>query len=469
MDFLISTGGLLIGLLVLIALVFLFDRFHRKNEKLLAENERLKKQLAHSLEVAEKAEATADTKELFLATMSHEIRTPLNCINGLSEILITSDPRPDQLEYLNTITQSTDALLNILTNVLDYTKINAGSFEIQATRFSLSHVIEEVHTLFKEEASRKDIVFECNHNDDDKELQVICDRNCLRQALVNLVSNAIKYTDQGHIQLEVFYRHYTTNGTKNQYEVAIQVADTGIGIDPAKRNELFKPFHQLVDSKTRKYEGTGLGLSISKFMVEKGLGGTINYEPSESGGARFNIRFFAEGFVTKKETLGSKLSSRSLLKTSLSKNLFVLDVLVVDDNTLNCITMKAILEKMGHRADFATDGLKAQEQLVQKPYNLIFMDIMMPNVDGIEATQAIRSGACGPEYVNIPIVATTAFANVGDGQKFLDAGMNYYLSKPVIPDAIRAILTETGRQIQKGEQPKAPAARPPKPKARPTA
>lgn len=386
--------------------------------------------------------------------MSHEIRTPLNCINGLSEILISSDPRPDQRDYLKTITQSTDALLAILTNVLDYTKINAGRFEISPTRFSLSEVIDEVHTLFKEEASRKDIIFECNHNED-KELQVICDRNCLRQALLNLVSNAIKYTDQGHIQVEVFYQRYSTEGSKTQYEVALQVADTGIGVDPKKRDELFKPFHQLVESKTRKYEGTGLGLSISKFMVEKGLGGAINYEPSDMGGARFNIRFIAEGFVTKKETVGQNLSAASLRKTSLSKNLFVLNVLVVDDNALNCITMKAILEKMGHNADFATDGQKALDQLKVKRYDLIFMDIMMPNVDGIEATEAIRNGECGDEYLNIPIVATTAFANAGDRQRFLDAGMNYYISKPVDPDEMREILTETGRQIQKGEPPKA--------------
>jgi len=457
MDFLLSTNGLL--LIVLIALViFFFDLLYRSREKLRAENDRLTKQLIKANKIAEQAKGAADTKEFFLATMSHEVRTPLNCINGLSEILMNSDPRPDQYEYLKTITQSTDALIAILTNVLDYTKINAGRFETTPTRFKLSEVINEVHTLFSEQASRKDIIFECNHNED-KELQVLCDRNCLRQALLNLVSNAIKYTEHGYIQVEVFFRRYSSEGSKNQYEIALQVADTGIGVPQEKRDELFKPFHQLVESKTRKYEGTGLGLSISKFMVEKGLGGTINYEPSELGGARFSIRFIAEGFMTKKETVGQQLSSGTLLKTSLSKNLFTLNVLVVDDNALNCITMKAILEKMGHYADFATDGLKAQEQLKSKPYDLIFMDIMMPNVDGLEATEAIRNGVCGQEYVNIPIVATTAFANAGDRQRFLDAGMNYYLSKPVDPDEMRRILTETGRNLKK-ETPVAPPTPP---------
>lgn len=457
MDFLLSMNGLL-GVLALIFVVLGFDILYRGREKLRAENERLNQKLNEARNTAKQSQVVADTKELFLATMSHEIRTPLNCINGLSEILLTSDPRPDQRQYLKTITQSTDALLAILTNVLDYTKINAGKFEISPTRFSLSEVIDEVHTLFKEEASRKDIIFVCNH-DEERDLQVICDRNCLRQALLNLVSNAIKYTDQGHIQVEAFYRHYATRGSKNQYEVALQVADTGIGVDPKMRGQLFKPFHQLVESKTRKYEGTGLGLSISKYMVEKGLSGAINYEPNDAGGSRFNIRFIAEGIVTKKNTVGQNLSSASLLKTSISKNLFALNVLVVDDNALNCITMKAILEKMGHQADFATDGLKAQEQMMRKSYDLIFMDIMMPNVDGIEATEAIREGACGESYINIPIVATTAFANAGDRQRFLDAGMNYYLSKPVDPDEMRRILTETGRQLQKGESPKAPKSR----------
>lgn len=452
MDFLLSTNGIIIFVCLVIT-IFVFDFLFRTREKLRVENERLSQQLKAAKKIAKEAEATANTKEFFLATMSHEIRTPLNCINGLSEILMSTDPRSDQYEYLKTITQSTDALLAILTNVLDYTKINAGTFEITPTRFSLTEVIDEVYTLFKEEASRKDIIFECNHNEE-MELQVICDRNCLRQALLNLVSNAIKYTEQGHIQVEVFYRHYTTKGTKHQYEVALQVADTGIGVDPKKRDQLFQPFHQLVDSKTRKYEGTGLGLCIAKFMVEKGLSGSINYEPSETGGTRFNIRFIAEGFVTKKETVGQKLSSASLLKNSLSKNLFVLNVLVVDDNALNCITMKAILEKMGHRADFVTDGYKAQQQLMQQPYDLIFMDIMMPVVDGLEATEAIRNGDCGEEYIDIPIVATTAFANAGDRQRFLDAGMDYYISKPVDPEEMREILTETGRLMQKGEQPK---------------
>jgi len=436
---------------LLITVAFLFFRLGRRGQLELSEkNERLTKHLEEARKAEEHAQEAAQTKEVFLATMSHEIRTPLNCINGLSEVLLTSAPRPDQQDHLKTIAQSTDALLAILTNVLDFTKINAGQFEINPIRFSLSEVAEEIHGLFKEEASRKDVIFQCNQNKD-KELQVVCDRNCLRQALLNLVSNAIKYTDKGHIQIEVFYQHHSTRGSKQFYEVALQVADTGIGIDPKKKDQLFKPFHQLVDSKTRKYEGTGLGLSISKFMVEKGLNGRIYYEPNQFGGSCFNIHFVTEGFVTKKAPPGSQLTSSSLLKTSLSQNIFTLNVLVVDDNALNCLTMKAMLEKMGHRADFATDGLKALTQLTQKPYDLVFMDIMMPNVDGLEATQAIRNGDCGEVHRDIPIVATTAFSNAGDRERFLKAGMNHYLSKPVDPDEMRNILTQTGRKISRDE------------------
>ncbi|MEO0796196.1 MAG: response regulator [Verrucomicrobiota bacterium] len=435
----------------LILTLLAFRAGNRGKSDLRYKNERLNEQIDDARDKAVSAEETAQTKELFLATMSHEIRTPLNCLNGLSEVLLSSDPRPDQEEYLKTISKSTEALLTILTNVLDYTKINAGQFEINPMRFSLSEVTEEIHSLFKEEASRKDIIFEFNQ-DSDKELQVFCDRNCLRQALLNLVSNAIKYTDKGHIQMEVFFQHHSNKGSKQMFEIALQVADTGIGIDPEKADQLFKPFHQLVESKTRKYEGTGLGLSISKFMVESGLGGSIHYEPSEVGGSRFNIQFVAEAFVTSKNKVGQNLSAASLLKTSLSQNIFELNVLVVDDNALNCLTMKAMLEKMGHRADFATDGLKAQEQLKKDNYNLIFMDIMMPNVDGLEATAAIRKGACGDENKSIPIVATTAFANAGDRERFIKAGMNYYISKPVDPDQMRNILTTTGRELKKEQK-----------------
>lgn len=400
------------------------------------------------------AESASAAKGTFLATMSHEVRTPLNCILGLSEVLMATDPSPEQKEHLDTIRSSVNALLGIIGNVLDYSKIEAGALDLRPERFSLNETIDEVHKLFKVQAERKNLQFDCVM-EPDSPFQINTDRNHMRQVLVNLIGNAMKFTEEGSVKLVVTRERIPPEETptpgKVFYHLTFKVYDTGIGIPDDKRDQLFKPFQQLVESSTRKYEGTGLGLAICQRIVEEGMGGEIFVRDNQPQGSVFEVHLALEGFPVKKPTSPrKKLETQSgLYQHALGTSFYSHRILVADDNNLNCRVMKAMLEKMGHQADFVNNGFEAVLYLRRNEVDLVFMDIMMPVMDGLEATRKIREGEAGENAKNVPIVALTAFALTSDKERFLSSGMDYYLSKPVEPDLLREVLTKLARDKNK--------------------
>lgn len=406
--------------------------------------------LAQAQKAAEDAETANQAKGSFLATMSHEIRTPLNCILGLAEVLMATQPTDEQKDYLDSIRSSVNALLGIIGNVLDYSKIESGNLELRPERFNMNDMLNEIEKLFYVSARQKGIEFICKM-ESDVPLHIICDRNHLRQVIINLVGNAIKFTEQGEVSIGVDRKRLAPEDSptpgKVFYEVIITVSDTGIGIPEKRRSELFKPFHQLVSSKTRKYEGTGLGLAICKKIIEA-MQGEISIHNNTPKGTLFKAHLLLEGFSVKKPTQPpiDSLRARGLYKHALGSSFYSHRILVADDNPLNCKVMKAMMEKMGHQAEFVNNGLDAVHYLQQHKVDLIFMDIMMPVCDGIEATEKIRAGEAGEENKDIPIVALTAFALTSDREKFLSCGMDFYLTKPVEPEFLRELLTTLARQ-----------------------
>lgn len=386
-------------------------------------------------------------KSTFLATMSHELRTPLNCILGLSEVLMATDPNKEQKEYLDSIRSSVNALLAIIGNVLDYSKIEAGHLELRPESFSLGELIEEIEKLFSVNAREKDLEFKARM-EPETPIYITADRNYVRQVLVNLIGNAIKFTERGTVELvisrEKIPMEESPQPGKMFYNVTLEVRDSGIGIAEEQTSELFQPFHQLVGSRTRKYEGTGLGLAICKRIVDA-MGGKIGFRPNKPEGTVFFVELMLQGFTVKK----AKEKKRELTgsyKHALGTSFYSHHILVADDNQANCKVMKAMMEKMGHSAEFVNNGLDAIRYLQNHDVDLVFMDIMMPFVDGVEATQRIRAGEAGEHNKGVPIVALTAFALTSDREKFLSAGMDFYLTKPVQPEFMRAVLTNLARQ-----------------------
>jgi CheY-like chemotaxis protein len=371
---------------------------------------------------------------------------------GLSEVLMATEPTEEQQGYLKTICRSVDALLAIIGNVLDYSKIEAGKVDLIPDRFSFNELMEEMQAMFEVQATAKGLELKLEMVDPGP-FQMVADRNHFRQVLINLIGNAIKFTESGSITLMADRERIEDDflpANKTFYHVVVAVADTGIGIPEDKKSELFVPFNQLVDSRTRKYEGTGLGLAISKRIIETGMKGEIVVRDNEPQGTVFEVHVPVEGFITKKRAEDAKkLTHSGLLKHSLSQAFYAHKILVADDNRLNCQVMQAMLEKMGHNADFVTNGRDSIEYLSQNEgVDVVLMDIMMPLMDGLEATRRIRDGEAGQLYKDIPIVALTAFALTADKEEILSQGVDHYLPKPIKPNDLRHVLTELARKIQ---------------------
>lgn len=459
-------AGCLILLVAVLVVIFLFMSSNTKARALGEEldeerslraraEDELQRTRAQAQKAVSDAESASQAKGTFLATMSHEVRTPLNCILGLSEVLMATNPSEEQRDHLETIRSSVNALLSIIGNVLDYSKIEAGHLDIRPERFSLNELVEEVEKLFKVQAESRGISMDCVITPDSA-FQINTDRNHLRQILINLIGNALKFTEQGSVRLEVTRERIPPEQTptpgKVFYHLLFKVIDTGIGIPDDKKELLFKPFHQLVESSTRKYEGTGLGLAICQRIVEEGMNGEIIVRDNEPQGAIFEVHLALEGFPVKKPASPKKKldsGGSGLYQHALGTSFYQHKILVADDNNLNCRVMKAMLEKMGHKADFVNNGFEAVLYLRRNEVDLVFMDIMMPVMDGLEATKKIREGEASEATKNVPIVALTAFALTSDKERFLSSGMDYYLSKPVEPELLREVLTKLARDKSK--------------------
>ena len=364
----------------------------------------------------EEIEKLSKIKSEFLANMSHEIRTPLNAILGFIKIMKEEDDGKFE-KYLNIIDSSSQTLLTIINDILDLSKIESGKMKIEKINFSseeLYHTIE----LFEEKADEKNIDYKVKFINIPEYLY--SDVHRLKQILSNLISNAIKFTPENK-KIEIVLEY-------NDNKLYVNVKDEGIGIPQDKLENIFKPFSQADNSTTRKYGGTGLGLTISHKLVEM-LGGELKVKSKVGKGSEF--------YFTIPIKKGKKLETKISNNHNIPKGI---QLLIVEDNIANQMFMKVILNKLNINFDIANNGLEAIDKYKSNKYDLILMDVNMPIMNGIEATKEIRK-----TDKNIPIIALTASALEGDKEKFLNAGMNDYLSKPLDIEKLKVVLEKYGK------------------------
>ncbi len=368
-----------------------------------------------------KAEEASDVKSLFLANMSHEIRTPMNAIIGMSELLTREELSERQRRYVGDILVSAKSLLGIINDILDVSKIESNKLELSPVNYNFLSLIENLSSMFMFTAANKGIGFETLLDDSIPEY-LFGDDNRLKQVLVNLLGNAVKFTDRGGVTLKINCLEST---------LKIDIKDTGIGIKESDASQLFSLFKQVDAEKNRNRAGTGLGLSISKSIITM-MGGTISISSEYGKGSVFHIELPI--VIGDESKVINYAESIRFIKAPMAK------VLLVDDNEINLHVGTGLLEQADIKCDTAIGGLEAIEMVLAKDYDIVFMDHMMPDVDGIEATQRIRK--LGEKYEKLPIVALTANAVSGAQEMFLSAGINDFLAKPIDVQLLNRILVK---------------------------
>jgi signal transduction histidine kinase/CheY-like chemotaxis protein/HPt (histidine-containing phosphotransfer) domain-containing protein len=405
--------------------IFLVEFLH-----FFSANRKTEAALAQAVEAATSADKA---KSQFLANISHEVRTPLNGILGLSELVADTPLRPDQLESVQTIRASATDLLEMINGILDLSKIEAGKMQLEAVPFRLTQVLESLERLFRPQATRKGLAWVADVDPAVPD-RLLGDPVRLKQVLTNLIGNAIKFTDEGSVVLRVGLQ--APVGDK-MASLAFEVADTGIGISPAAQKKLFQAFLQADASTTRKYGGTGLGLHLSKDLVER-MGGSIGFFSEPGKGSRFH---FSTPFpLAAPETIpaGSGAPEGPDPRIAVLQALPKPRVLIVEDHPVNQKVLAGMLARFGWSADTALNGIEALQAFSQGPYDLVFLDSHMPEMDGYECARNLRKLKTGsPRPI---LIGVTADAMAGSREKSLAAGMDGMITKPILTSDLLAVL-----------------------------
>jgi PAS domain S-box-containing protein len=390
----------------------------------------------------ENAEVANKTKASFLAMMSHEIRTPLSGVLGILDLLKDTELTAEQKTHLDVANQSGISLMTIINDILDFSKLDAGRLEIEHGSFHVETAISNITGLVKASAYNKNVELISSVKSDVPEY-LTGDRHRISQVLINLVSNAIKFTNAGTVEIFV-----ENKGTEKKPNIRFSVKDSGLGIPEDKQDQLFTEFATLDQEYSSKFGGTGLGLAISRALVQA-MDGTIAFKSTYGFGSEF---WFDLPLIEVTDAKDEAIEEANL--TNITQNEEPIKVLVADDNETNQMIISVILKRLGCYTDIVSDGEQAVQAAKDNTYDMIFMDVSMPNMDGLEATRQIRK--LPSEKASVKIVALTAYTQEEDKLKVFDAGMDAFLSKPVFRKDIVSVINDvmTAPNISSTEQPK---------------